>query len=84
MKPHSAIERPSVEPPRWSARLDPLGKAARDWAATDGMIWLHLAKTVLAALLAMGIAMRLEMSQPRTAMTTVFVLMQPMSGMVFA
>ncbi|AYY56371.1 FUSC family protein [Burkholderia multivorans] len=84
MKPHSAIERSSVEPPRWSARLDPLGKAARDWAATDGMIWLHLAKTVLAALLAMGIAMRLEMSQPRTAMTTVFVLMQPMSGMVFA
>ena len=32
----------------------------------------------------MGIAMRLEMSQPRTAMTTVFVLMQPLSGMVFA
>ncbi|WP_206685654.1 FUSC family protein, partial [Escherichia coli] len=27
---------------------------------------------------------RLEMSQPRTAMTTVFVLMQPLSGMVFA
>ncbi|MEC4772699.1 FUSC family protein, partial [Burkholderia cenocepacia] len=84
MKPQPAIERPSIEPARWRPWLDPLGNAARDWAATDGLIWLHLAKTVLAALLAMGIAMRLEMSQPRTAMTTVFVLMQPLSGMVFA
>lgn len=84
MKPQPAIERSSIEPARWRPWLDPLGNAARDWAATDGLIWLHLAKTVLAALLAMGIAMRLEMSQPRTAMTTVFVLMQPLSGMVFA
>ncbi|MGU7780795.1 FUSC family protein [Burkholderia sp. PU8-34] len=84
MKPQPAIESPSVGLQRWGRWLDPLGKAARDWAASDGLIWLHLAKTVLAALLAMGIAMRLEMSQPRTAMTTVFVLMQPMSGMVFA
>lgn len=84
MKPQPAIERPSIEPARWRAWLDPLGDAARDWAASDGLIWLHLAKTVFAALLAMGIAMRLEMSQPRTAMTTVFVLMQPLSGMVFA
>lgn len=84
MKPQPAIEPPSIEPARWRAWLDPLGDAARDWAASDGLIWLHLAKTVFAALLAMGIAMRLEMSQPRTAMTTVFVLMQPLSGMVFA
>lgn len=65
-------------------RLDPLRDAARDWVRRDAPIWLHLAKTVFAALLAMGIAMRLQMSQPRTAMTTVFVLMQPLSGMVFA
>ncbi|WP_107313087.1 FUSC family protein [Burkholderia metallica] len=84
MKPQPAIERPTIEPARWRTWLDPLGDAARDWAASDGLIWLHLAKTVFAALLAMGIAMRLEMSQPRTAMTTVFVLMQPLSGMVFA
>lgn len=84
MKPQPAIEPPSIEPARWRTWLDPLGDAARDWAASDGLIWLHLAKTVFAALLAMGIAMRLEMSQPRTAMTTVFVLMQPLSGMVFA
>ena len=32
----------------------------------------------------MGIAMLLNLPQPRTAMTTVFVLMQPFSGTVFA
>lgn len=58
--------------------------ACRDWATSDGLIWLHLFKTVMAALLALGIAMLLDLQQPRTAMTTVFVLMQPMSGMVLA
>ncbi|WP_075687080.1 hypothetical protein [Serratia marcescens] len=53
MKPQPAIEPPSIEPARWRAWLDPLGDAARDWAASDGLIWLHLAKTVFAALLAM-------------------------------
>ncbi|SAK54123.1 fusaric acid resistance protein [Caballeronia temeraria] len=56
----------------------------RDWCATDGHVWLHLAKTLLAAFIAMGIAMRLELPQPRVAMTTTFVLMQPFSGMVLA
>jgi len=59
-------------------------QALADWAHTDGLIWLHLFKTVTAALLALGIAMLLELQQPRTAMTTVFVLMQPFSGMVLA
>ncbi|HTR06538.1 MAG TPA: FUSC family protein [Paraburkholderia sp.] len=59
-------------------------RALRDWQATDGAIWLHLLKTVTAGLLAMGIAMLLDLPQPRIAMTTVFVLMQPLSGMVFA
>ena len=64
----------------WRAIVD----ASENWAATDGLIWLHLVKTVTAALLALGIAMLLELQQPRTAMTTVFVLMQPFSGMVLA
>jgi uncharacterized membrane protein YccC len=58
--------------------------STRDWVAAEGQIWLHLAKTLLAAFLAMGIAMRLELPQPRVAMTTTFVLMQPFSGMVLA
>lgn len=58
--------------------------STRDWFATDGHVWLHLAKTLLAAFIAMGIAMRLELPQPRVAMTTTFVLMQPFAGMVLA
>lgn len=56
----------------------------RDWLVTDGYVWLHLAKTLLAAFLAMGVAMRFELPQPRVAMTTTFVLMQPFAGMVLA
>ena len=55
-----------------------------DWARTDGLTWLYLAKAVGAGLLALGIAMKLDLPQPRTAMTTVFIVMQPQSGMVFA
>lgn len=84
MKPQPAFEQNSVGPQRWEQKLDLLSKLARQWATSDGMIWLHMLKTVTAALMAMGIAMRLEMSQPKIAMTTVFVLMQPLSGMVFA
>lgn len=58
--------------------------AAGEWIRGNGLVWLHLLKTVAAALLAMGIAMLLELPSPRTAMVTVFVLMQPMSGMVLA
>ncbi|CAE6784416.1 p-hydroxybenzoic acid efflux pump subunit AaeB [Paraburkholderia haematera] len=64
--------------------LPTLSPAIRDWANSDGLIWLHLLKTVTAGLLALGIAMLLDLQQPRIAMTTVFVLMQPFSGMVLA
>jgi uncharacterized membrane protein YccC len=60
------------------------GQALKDWARTDGLAWIYIFKAVLAALLALWIAMRLDMQQPRTAMTTVFVVMQPQSGMVLA
>lgn len=55
-----------------------------EWLVIDGTTWLHVVKTVIAALLALGIAMLLELPSPKTAMTTVFVLMQPMSGMVLS
>jgi uncharacterized membrane protein YccC len=57
---------------------------ARSWMVGDGVVWLHLLKTAIAALLAMGIAMKLELTSPRTAMVTVAVLMQPFSGMVLS
>ncbi|RQT19103.1 FUSC family protein [Burkholderia contaminans] len=61
-----------------------IADAALDWAGTSGVTWLYIFKTILAALLALGVAMKLELPMPRTAMTTVFVLMQPQSGMVLA
>lgn len=64
--------------------LSRFGPAIRDWTNSDGLIWLHLLKTVTAGLLALGVAMLLDLQQPRIAMTTVFVLMQPFSGMVLA
>ncbi|WP_323072028.1 FUSC family protein [Mycetohabitans endofungorum] len=56
----------------------------RDWLRTDGRVWIYIFKTVGAALLALGVAMKLDLPQPRTAMTTVFIVMQPQSGMVLA
>ncbi|WDD91853.1 FUSC family protein [Burkholderia sp. FERM BP-3421] len=84
MKHLPASARTFVDPRRWRPWRHRVGQLGRQWATRDGLVWLHLGKTVGAALLAMGIAMRCDLSQPRIAMTTVFVLMQPMSGMVFA
>jgi uncharacterized membrane protein YccC len=73
----------SAQPaPPWS--LAALYAAAADWARHDGRIWLYLFKALAAAFLSLAIAMKLEMPQPRTAMTTVFIVMQPQSGAVFA
>jgi uncharacterized membrane protein YccC len=73
---------PSVEAKQslWSA----FACATSDWARTDGLAWVHVFKTVAAALLALLVAMRLDLPQPRTAMTTVFIVMLPQSGMVIS
>ncbi|PTB22120.1 FUSC family protein [Trinickia symbiotica] len=55
-----------------------------DWWRTDGLTWVYLLKALAAAFLALAIAMRLDLPQPRTAMTTVFIVMQPQSGAVLA
>ncbi|MGF6955018.1 FUSC family protein [Paraburkholderia youngii] len=61
-----------------------LYEAAAHWARTDGLVWMYLFKSLAACFLALGIAMKLDLPQPRTAMTTVFIVMQPQSGAVFA
>jgi uncharacterized membrane protein YccC len=58
--------------------------SAADWARTDGLAWIYVFKALTAAFLALGIAMKLELPQPRTAMTTVFILMTQQSGRVLA
>jgi uncharacterized membrane protein YccC len=74
---------PSSAVPR-SRSPGALYAAAADWARTDGLTWVYLFKALAACFLALGIAMKLDLPQPRTAMTTVFIVMQPQSGMVFA
>ncbi len=64
--------------------LDALQTAFADWAQTDARTWIYLFKALAAAFLALGIAMRLQLPQPRTAMTTVFIVMQPQSGAILA
>ena len=73
----------AVKSPK-SARAVEWSAVAADWLRTDGLTWLYMTKVLLAVFLSLLIAMRLELPQPRTAMTTVFIVMQPQSGMVFA
>lgn len=60
------------------------GDLGRHWLSTDGALWLHILKTITAVLLAMSMSMLLDLSQPRIAMITAVVLMQPLAGMVLA
>jgi uncharacterized membrane protein YccC len=74
----------SSSPASRPATFAALCSATADWARTDGLTWVYLFKALAASFLALGIAMKLDLPQPRTAMTTVFIVMQPQSGMVFA
>jgi len=72
-----------------TAPIEPSHAASRyhkaiDRFRNDGRDWIYIAKATLAALMALRIAMSLDLPQPRTAMTTVFIVMQPQSGMVLA
>ncbi|MCY1270362.1 p-hydroxybenzoic acid efflux pump subunit AaeB [compost metagenome] len=64
--------------------LEALQRAALEWARTDGVTWIYIAKVLCAAFLTLWLAMRLELPQPSTACVTVFIVMQPQSGQVFA
>jgi len=65
-------------------RLRTVCAALLGWARGNGLSRVHIFKTVLAALLAMVLSMRLDLLSPRTAMLTVFIVMQPQTGMVLA
>lgn len=68
----------------YSADLKSVWRTLSRYVSSGGRDWLYVGKAVLASLLALGIAMRLDLPQPRTAMTTVFIVMQPQSGMALA
>jgi len=70
-------------PFRWLASLE-WRRGFLEWACTDGVTWVYIFKVLVAAFATLWLAMRLELPQPRTAMITVFIVMQPQSGHVFA
>jgi uncharacterized membrane protein YccC len=74
---------PLPAPLRWLYSLE-WRRGFFDWARSDGVTWVYIFKVLIAAFLTLWLAMRLELPQPRTAMITVFILMQPQSGHVFA
>ncbi|GAC1620096.1 MAG: FUSC family protein [Nevskia sp.] len=59
-------------------------EAWKHWAATEGRVWIFVAKTVFASLLALWLAFRLGFDSPRSAMLTVFIVAQPQTGLVLA
>lgn len=62
----------------------PFTTIARDWLASEGPAWIFIFKTCLAAVLALWVAFRLGFDQPSTAMTTVFIVAQPQTGLILA
>src|SRR5450830_1790589 len=70
-------------PLRWLHSLE-WRRGFFDWARSDGVTWVYIFKVLIAAFLTLWLAMRLELPQPRTAMITVFIVMQPQSGHVLA
>ncbi|MBM7060615.1 FUSC family protein [Pseudomonas sp. UL073] len=78
------MSKPSAGAPAALPGLDAVRRAFYEWARTDGTTWIYIAKVLIAAFLTMWLAMRLELPQPSTACVTVFIVMQPQSGQVFA
>ncbi|MFO2465090.1 FUSC family protein [Pseudomonas sp. 15FMM2] len=74
---------PLLVPLRWLHSLE-WRRGFFDWVRSDGVTWVYIFKVLVAAFLTLWLAMRLELPQPRTAMITVFIVMQPQSGQVFA
>ncbi|MEK1906619.1 MAG: FUSC family protein, partial [Pseudomonas sp.] len=48
-----------------------LRRALYEWARSDGVTWVYIAKVLLASLLTLWLALRLELPQPGTATITV-------------
>ena len=72
-----------LAPLRWLGTLQ-WRRGFFEWARSDGVTWVFIFKVLLAAFITLWLAMRLELPQPRTAMITVFIVMQGQSGHVFA
>ncbi len=67
-----------------SLKTFPWQRTLREWLTIDAPILIYMAKAIIAALLALWISMKLNLPDPRTAIFTVFIVMQPQSGLVFS
>lgn len=59
-------------------------RAAREWLAADVPTLIYMAKAITAAIMALAVSMTLTLPDPRTAIFTTFIVMQPQSGLVFS
>ena len=59
-------------------------QASLEWLETDAPILIYMVKATIAGLIALWISMKLNLPDPRTAIFTVFIVMQPQSGLVFS
>ena len=59
-------------------------EALAEWRSIDAPRMLFVLRTVLAALVALGVSMALNLGAPSTAMVTVFIVAAPRSGDVIA
>ncbi|MEH6348848.1 FUSC family protein [Pseudomonas sp. 3JA] len=66
------------------ASIDVFRRAFFEWARTDGVVWVYIAKLLIAAFLTLWLSYVFELAQPSIAVITVFIVMQPQSGQVFA
>ncbi len=55
-----------------------------EWVKLDAPVLIYMFKTSIAAILALWISMKLNLPDPRTAVFSTFIVMQPQSGMVFS
>ncbi|MBU0633419.1 FUSC family protein [bacterium] len=61
-----------------------LKRVALEWLALDAPTLIYMAKATFAGLFALIISMVLNLPDPRTAIFTTFIVMQPQSGLVFS
>lgn len=76
-----AVAAKAVARPSLSRQLQ---DAAQEWWQVDFPNWIYVFKMVFAGLLALGIGYGLDLDSPRSALITVFIVMQPQSGMILA
>ncbi|MDE1942984.1 MAG: FUSC family protein [Betaproteobacteria bacterium] len=63
--------------------LQALARSAwRDWAREDAPVLTHVARVLIAGMLALWVSLLFDLEQPRTALITVTIVMQAHSGMV--